>query len=365
MVKVLHFVAIMNRAGEETFIMNVFRKIDRRYVIFDFLCSLAQKGEYEDEIESLGGTVHHLSEKKILHSTTIDTGIKLLKFLKSHSGEFSVFHIHTQHAMNGYLDAIIARMAGIPKVIVHSHSTNTLYHLEAHKLFRPLLAKAKIVRFACSIEAGRWLFGEKGNFDIIRNGIIAQNFVYSETIREKIRNQYGWADKRIIGHVGSFTYAKNHSFILQIFKELHKLDSNTVLVFVGAGEKEPDIIDEIAKNDLEGNVVLMGSRSDTGELYQGMDLFLFPSKFEGLGIVVIEAQTAGLPCLISDVIPRDVDITDCVHRESLDHAPTKWAKIAKDILDADYYRHDMSAEICKAGYDISTTTRSLQDFYIQ
>lgn len=354
----------MNRAGEETFIMNVFRKIDRRNVMFDFLCSLEQRGEYEDEIESLGGTVYHLSEKRVLHSTTIDTGIKLFKFLKGHSGEFSAFHIHTQHAMNGYIDATIAKMVGIPKVIVHSHSTNTLYHLKAHKLFRPVLAKAKVARFACSEEAGKWLYGEGGRFSIIKNGIDTSRFCYSEDIRNRVRIKNGWSNNKIVGHVGSFTYPKNHIFLLKIFRELIKLDSSVRLVLVGKGEYEQQILKYVSDNDLSEYVTLMGIRQDVNEICQAMDIMIFPSRYEGLPVTLVEAQAAALPCLISDTISNEIDLTDYIHRVSLNLSAIEWAKISKDILDSHCLRRNTTAEIHAVGYDIETTAKVLQDYYI-
>ena len=360
---VLHYVAIMNRAGEETFIMNVFRKLDRQYIIFDFLCSLEQRGEYDDEIESLGGAIYHYSEKKIVPSTTIDTWIKLLRFLKSHSGEFAAFHIHTQHAMDGYLDAMAARMAGIPKVIVHSHSTNTLYHLNAHKLFRPLLAKAKVARFACSEEAGKWLYGEGERYRIIKNGIDTSLFCYSEDIRNRVRMENGWSNDKIVGHVGSLTYPKNHLFLLEIFRELIKLDSSVRLVLIGKGEYEQQILKYVSDNDLNEYVTLMGVRKNVNELCQAMDIMIFPSRYEGLPVTLVEAQAAALPSLISDVISNEIDLTDYIHRASLNLSAAEWAKIEKDILDTNCPRCDTSAEIRAAGYDIETTAKELQEFY--
>lgn len=361
---VLHYVAVMNRAGEETFIMNVFRKIDRQNVMFDFLCSLEQRGEYEDEIKSLGGTIYHFSEKKIVPITTIDSFIKLLKFLKDHNGEFAAFHIHTQHAMNGFLDAMAAKIAGIPKVIVHSHSTNTLYHLKAHKLFRPLLNKAKIARFACSKEAGKWLYGERGNFRIIKNGIDTNQFTYLEDIRNRVRMENGWSNNKIVGHVGSLTYPKNHLFLLEIFRELIKLDNSVQLVLVGKGEYERQIIKYVSDNGISEYVTLMGVRQNINELCQGMDIMIFPSRYEGLPVTLVEAQAAALPCLISDVISKEIDLTDYIHRASLDLSAAEWAKIAKNILDVNYARRNTSTEIRKAGYDIEKTAKALQKFYM-
>ena len=364
-VKVLHHVSSMNRGGQETLIMNVFRKIDRESVMFDFLCIINEPADYDEEIHSLGGKINFIDYSLCSGPLKPLKRARLLyRWLKEHKSEYGVFHVHTQNAFYALLDAIPAKTAGIKKVIIHSHNSSTLYHITAHKVAKGVLKLMSIDRFACSNEAGRWMFGNK-SFRIIRNGIDTERFSFQPQVREKVRNEFGWSSQKIIGHVGRFNDQKNHLFLVRIFQELHKIDPNTRLVLIGRGENEESIQQYVYQNNLKNCVDFLCVRDDVERLYQGMDLFLFPSKFEGLGIVVIEAQTAGLPCLISDVIPSDVDITNLVHRASLDQTPAEWAEIAKGILDANYPRLDTSAEIRAAGYDISTTAHYLQDFYLQ
>ena len=364
-VKVLHYVSSMNRAGQETLIMNVFRKIDRSIVMFDFLCTISDPADYDEEIHSLGGKINFIDYSGCSGLLKPLKKARLLyQWLKEHNSEYRVFHVHTQNAFYALLDAVSAKTAGIKKVIIHSHNSNTLYHVTAHKVAKAILQLMPINRFACSNEAGRWMFGNK-SFQVIRNGIDTERFLFHPQIREEVRNEFNWNGQKIIGHVGRFNDQKNHLFLIKIFQKLHKIDPNTRLVLIGSGENEESVRQYIYQNNLKDCVDFLGVRDDAERLYQGMDLFLFPSKFEGLGIVVIEAQTAGLPCLISDVIPSDVDITNLVHRASLDQTPTEWAKIAKDILDSHYTRQDTSAEIRSAEYDVSETAQFLQHFFLQ
>lgn len=363
-VRVLHYVAKMDRAGQETLIMNVFRNIDADKVGFDFLCELNEKGEYDDEIALLGGKISRLGFENLQGKTKLLKKFWILyKRLKERKGIYDVFHIHTQHAMSAFFASAVAKFAGIKTVIVHSHNASTLYHPNAHKVFKPLLSFLKIERLACSQEAGRWLFGNK-HFSIINNGIDTGIFSFNENIRNDVRNRLGWNGKKIIGHVGRFSDQKNHVFLLEVFKIVHEKDPQTSLVLIGKGENESGIKEFIIANDLGQAVSLLGQRDDIYRLYQGMDLFLFPSRFEGLPVVLVEAQAASLPCLISDVIPKDVDISEYIHRESLEKSAEEWAEKALCLLNSCSERQSTEEIITEAGFDIKYTAQVLQNIYL-
>ena len=362
MVTVLHYVSIMNRGGQETFIMNVFRSIDRRKVTFDFLCTLSEKGDYDDEIDALGGNIYSL-ELGYCKVQLMDRLYALSAFLKKHKGEYDVFHIHTQHAMDGYLNAIVAKKSGIKKVVVHSHSTSTLYHPLLHYFFRPFLNTIKIDKFACSDMAGEWLFGKGKKYRIIRNGVNVEAFSYSNTTRDKIRLENGWNDYTIIGHVGSMTYPKNHEFILDVFSEYIKINPKSILVLIGTGPLKNVVENKIENLKLKKSVILMGSRNDVNLLDQGLDLFLFPSRYEGLPVVLVEAQCTGVNCLISDTITPEVDVTENLYRLSLEEKAECWAKKIDEIITSTSERTSMSNAVKKAGFDIKDTALELKKFY--
>lgn len=362
--KALHYVSIMDRAGEETFIMNVFRTIDRSKIMFDFLVTQDREGDYDREIKELGGRVRHLQ--------LITTGgpVKRLKnyfvlkrYLKPLNKEYTTFHIHTQHAMDAMLDAMAAKTAGFRNVIVHSHSTSTLHHVKAHYLCRPFLNHLPIVRLACSEKAGMWLFGENGKFEIINNGIVTENFLFNQKTREKIRSEEGWGDKTIIGHVGSFSYPKNHIFLVDVFKEYLELNPEALLVMAGKG----DLMDEIKKKTdslgIADHVSFLGSRSDVNELYSAFDVLLFPSHYEGLPVTLVEAQAADLPCLISDSITSETDIIPSLKHMSLSQGAKEWAEELSNIVEGKRKRENASKQIINAGYDIKTTSERLEQIY--
>lgn len=362
MKKVLHHVAVMDRGGQETFIMNVFRNINRELIDFDFLCTLDKNGAYDKEIYGLGGKIYHVPSgfNKI---KIIDRSIGLYKFLVEHKGEYDVFHIHTQHAMDAYICAKIALFTGIKKVIVHSHSTSTVYHPKLHKLFRPLLNKLQIFRFACSDLAGEWLYGKNESFTVIKNGVDISRFSFSEKIRNIVRTDLKLENKHIVGHVGSFTYPKNHEFIIDIFSQLSMLDENAVLVLVGTGPGFDNIRLLVNERNIADKVLFLGSRSDVNYLDQAFDVFVFPSRYEGLPVVLVEAQCSGVPCLISDTITEEIDVTKQLFRENINNEPSLWANQILKLFNAKYCREEASEDVVRSGYDINNTVKELEKYY--
>lgn len=361
--KVLHYVSIMDRAGEETFIMNVFRSIDRSRVIFDFLVTVNREGDYDREIRSLGGDVRYFS--KIMHGGPIKRILNLFRlknYLSPISKEYTTFHIHTQHAMDAMLDALSAQMAGFKTVVVHSHSTNTLFHLRAHFLCRPILNKMPIVRLACSDEAGKWLYGDDGKYEIVSNGIITDNFLYDENARRTIREEEHWDDRLVIGHVGNFTYPKNHSFILDVFKVFLKNHPDAILAMAGKGNLMDEAIQKAQSLGIYDNVRFLGSRGDANKLFSTFDALLFPSHYEGLPVTLVEAQAADLPCLISDAITTETDISPKLRRMSLNNTAEEWAKVLDEMI-GDDNRRNVKDSIISSGYDIGVTVKRLTEIY--
>lgn len=219
--------------------------------------------------------------------------------------------------------------------------------------------------WACSEIAGKWMFKNR-NFRVIHNAINVSDFVYNESIRQKVRTQLGLLkDEFVIGHVGRFSYQKNHDFLIDVFNEVHRRLPEAVLILIGDAVEDELYLNKakqkVKELNLVENVRFLGIRNDVPDLMQAMDCFLFPSRFEGLGIVIIEAQTAGLPCYVSSVIPNEVKITNLVDFISLNESPENWAE--KIIKNKNYKRKDISKEIIKAGYDINTEIKKMQKFY--
>lgn len=363
MKKVLHYVSIMDRAGEETFIMNVFRSIDRANYLFDFLVTQDREGDYDKEIAELGGKIYRLQLKLSGGPLKrIKNFFILKKTLSSMSKNYTTFHIHTQHAMDAVLDAMAAKFAGFRTVIVHSHSTSTLHHVKAHYICRPFLNWLPVVRLACSDKAGKWLFGNKGKFEVINNGILTERFLFSSEYRKTIRSEEKWDDKIVIGHVGSFLYPKNHSFILDVFAEFLKTHQDSLLAMAGKGEMMDEIRKKADELGISDHTYFLGSRGDVYKLYSSFDALLFPSHYEGLPVTLVEAQAADLPCLISDVITDETDIIPSLKRMSLNNNAAEWARQLELMLESKS-RINRKNEIKNAGFDISTTAKRLSEIY--
>ena len=219
--------------------------------------------------------------------------------------------------------------------------------------------------FMCGEESGKWLYGEKNKsrFIMLNNAIDAASYTYDLSKREELRRQLGLADKLVIGHVGRFNPQKNHPFLLDIFAALLKKESNAVLLLVGGGVGMSKMQEKVQELGIAEHVRFLGVRSDVADLMQAMDVFVFPSLYEGLGIALIEAQAAGLPCVVSDTIPHEAYLTDLVDSESLSAPAEKWAEkiLAKRAIP----RTDRQAEIAAHDFDITTEAVKLQEFYLK
>lgn len=362
-IRVLHVFGSLNRGGAETMVMNIYRNIDRSKIQFDFIIHTKDKCEYNDEIESLGGRIYDIyrynGKNHLLYLKAWN------EFFDEHS-EYKIIHGHIRSTAAIYLK--IAKKYGLT-TIAHSHSTSNGISISAFIkciLQYPIRYTADYL-FACSESAGIWLFGKKAcikeNFFVLNNAIDCDRYAFSTKHRKKIRNDKDWNNKFIIGHVGRFCYPKNHEFLLEVFKQVHKKKCNSVLVLVGSGNLEISIREKACNMGLDECVIFLGSRPDVADLLQGMDYFIFPSLYEGLGISVIEAQAAGLPCVVSNNLPKEVFITNLIKALSLGRRPEEWAEFILEN-NGKYIRQDMTDLIRKAGYDIKVNTNWIQDFYL-
>lgn len=365
MVKVLHHVAVMDRGGQETFIMNVFRKIDRSKVSFDFLCTLKKKGDFDKEIRQLGGNILYVDRSKIKNPLKLLANTyHLYKKLREIHGDYTAFHIHTQHAMDGFLSALAAKCGGFQTVIVHSHNTNTDFHRNMHFVFRPLLNLLPIKRFACSKAAGQWMYGNM-NFKVINNAIDTEAFRFKEDERKRIREAMDWSGKYVIGHVGRFAKQKNHRFLIDIFEKVHIAMPESILVLCGTGELLSEIQNYVIEKDLERYVEFLGTRKDIDSLYQGMDLFCFPSFYEGLPVTLVEAQASDLPCLISEIVTDDIVINRNIVKLPVKDNKEEWAEKIVEMTKASFNREDRRQNMRKAGYDMRHVAKDLENMYLQ
>lgn len=358
MIRVLQVVTHMNRGGLETMLMNYYRYIDRSQVQFDFLTHREYDGDYGEEIKSLGGIIYHLP---VLNPFSSSYKTALRTFFKYHP-EYQVVHVHQDCLSSVILKE--AKKCGVPVRIAHSHNANQDHNLKyAIKIyFRRFIPTYATDLFACSEEAGKWMFGDE-TFKVLNNAIDAKSYVFNVEKRNKIRKELGVCDtKLLVGHVGRFSPQKNHSFLIDIFYKIQKR-TEAKLLLVGDGELRSDIDKKIADLKLQDRVILTGVRNDVADLLQAMDVFIFPSHYEGLPVTMIEAQAAGVPCLISDKVPIECKVTDLVHVLPLDGSPEVWVKNVLELVQTP--RRNTYEEIKNAGFDIVENAKWLQEFYLQ
>ncbi|MGG0275887.1 glycosyltransferase family 1 protein [Bacillus rhizoplanae] len=359
--RILHVVVNMNRGGAETLIMNLYRNLDRSKVQFDFLT--CKEGVFDEEIVELGGKVHRIPYITDVGHTGYMKALNI--FFASHK-EYRIVHSHMDK-MSGFV-LRSARKAGIPIRIAHSHNTSSeggvtakMYKWYAGKFISPNATHL----LACSEVAAKWLFGvETDVAAILKNGIKYEDFSFSPEIREQVRKELNLAfDTCVVGHVGRFAHQKNHVFLIEVFAQLLKLRSDSVLVLVGDGPLRSEVEKKVKDLNLGENVKFLGIRRDINRLLQAFDLFVFPSIHEGLPVTLIEAQGAGLPCIISDVITEEVDMdAGLVSFESINNPPEIWAK---NILNINKRMQSVEGYIKQKGYDIRESAAWLEKFYLQ
>lgn len=365
-IRVLHVVTQMNRNGLENRIMDIYRNIDRSKVQFDFMTNRMEEGQFDEEIKSLGGKVYHMS--RISPRTFVKYLGELNTFFAEHK-EYKVVHAHLNTLSTWPLHA--AKKAGVPVRIAHSRNSSMDFNLKAlYKGFSKLFINEQATdRFACSKSAGVWLFGEKqvkkDSFYVVPNAIQLDKFIYSDVNRQRIRKEFSMAEAELaVVCVARFSKQKNHAFLIKVFEEIHKMQPNSKLYLIGAGELEAEIRNDVNSRTLDKSVVFVGSRSDIGQVLQGMDIFLFPSFYEGFGTVIIEAQCSYLPMIASDTIPSETKLCDCVEFMSIKDEPRRWAEKAIEMVNT-IARKDNSNLIRSEGYDIRESYTWMENFYIE
>ncbi|MEY2192764.1 glycosyltransferase family 1 protein [Neobacillus sp. BF23-41] len=358
--RILHIVVNMNRGGAETLIMNLYRNIDRSKVQFDFLT--CKEGVFDKEINELGGRVHRIP---YINDVGHFQYIKHLNKFFNINKQYKIVHSHMDKMSGIVLRA--AKKAGIPYRISHSHNTNSEGGLFAkcYKWYAGgFIKKCASDLIACSTDASNWLFGPKTvDALILKNGIDYEKFKYSTEVSKLVREELKLdQDDLIVGHVGRFCHQKNHEFLLDIFSEIIKINANSYLLLVGDGPLKTSIEKKAVQKGLLDKVKFLGLRSDINRLLQAFDVMLFPSLHEGLPVTLIEAQGAGLPCVISDVITDEVDIGANLISYGNINNPTKlWAE---KVMSLKKCYKDTSSFIKDKGFDIRQTATWLQDYYM-
>lgn len=355
--RILNIVPNMRAAGIETFIMNVYRNIDRTKIQFDFLVHSQERQFYDDEIEQLGGKIFRLTYKDDKNF------IKYIKdlntFFKQHK-EYNIVHGHMQSMLPVYL--MIAKRNNVNIRIAHSH--NNSYEKSFKGFILHIISRFtkyySTNNFACSCDSGRYMFGKK-IFEVVSNGINVDNFKFNKKIRDKYRDDLNLNDKFVIGHVGRFEKQKNHDFLIDIFANIVEQKENSVLLLIGEGKTKKKIKEKIDDLNLTDKVIFLGIRDDINNLMQSMDVFVLPSLYEGLGIVLIEAQSAGLNCFTTkDKVAKETNVSDNIKYIQLNNNSEEWAK---EILSSKNNERSNDINMIKKDFDIKNVAHNLEIKY--
>lgn len=285
--------------------------------------------------------------------------LSLFKALKKQ--RIDIVHIHGNSATIS-LELMLAKLAGIKNRIAHSHNS-TCTHKKIHYLLKPIFNHLYTKGLACSRMAGNWLFGE-GKYTVIKNGFDITRFFYSQELRDITREQLGLSDKYVIVNVARFTDQKNHPFLISIFTEIAKQRDDVVLLLIGDGPNLPFVKKLIKENPYRDRILYLGTLSQVEKIYNAGDVFLLPSKYEGLGIVFIEAQISGMPVVTSDMVPKEVNIGGMASFLSLDESPVIWGKevMKKRSINRKTIKEKYSKKIDE--YDIQKNVRVIEKIYI-
>lgn len=358
MIRILHVVTHLNRGGLETMIMNYYRNIDKKIIQFDFLVQGEEIGDYENEIVHMGGKIYRVGRIKPYAPWVFEK--EVYTFLKNHK-EYKIVHSHINTFSKYVLRA--AKRAKVPNRIANSHTI--LKNVSLKNIYKNIVKiginKYCTKRFACSKESGEWLYGKK-NFEVLPNAIDIEKFKFNESKRKEYREKMNLKDdETVYFNIGRFEKPKNQIFLIEIFYEIQK-KQNAKLVLIGDGSLRNSLQNKVKKLGIEKKVIFTGVRSDVNDLINAMDVFVFPSLYEGLGIVLVEAQSNGIPCYASNKVPKEVNLSGTVNFISLSFSSKQWAY---DILSKTNIRINNQSTNVFSDYDIHNAAKKLQRTYLK
>lgn len=358
-IRILHILREMEMGGAQRLIMNVYQEIDKTKVQFDFLVSA--KGAYDEKIIENGGKIYYIPYLTEVGQFRYKRELK--DFFSKHK-EYKIIHSHIDQVSGIILQA--AKECDIPIRIAHSHNTKNSNNFigKIYKLYlQSKINKSATDYFACSKEAAKWLFKKKAEKAIIiNNGIKLDDYKYSTEKRKKIRKELKISDDTlVIGHIGRFSKQKNHQFLIEIFERYQKENKKSVLVLIGTGELKAKIQDLIKEKKIERSVILLGTKSDANNYYSAFDIVVFPSKYEGISLTLIEAQASGVPIVASQNVDKNTDVSNSI-KFIKDYHIDDWVNAIKQI---DKKRQNNIEKIEKSGYNIENTANFLMKKYIE
>lgn len=368
-INVLQIGMTRNIGGVESYLMQQYNHIDRKKIRYDFVNITGEyKIVFNDKILSNGDNIYNICSR---HLNPIKHYYQWLKLLINNRKKYQVIVLNA-NSLVYIFPLFIGKIFKIPIRIIHSHNTENENKVNFIKRIvinvnKVLLRFSVTDYFACSKKAGEWMFGTNVPFKIVHNAIEIDKFKYNQKERIAIRKILNLEGNFVLGHVGRFSYQKNHDFLIAIFKEIVEIIPNSILLLIGEAVGDDYYYiraqEKVKKLDLEKNVKFLGLREDVFKIMQGLDCFILPSHFEGLPLVGIEAQTAGLPCYFSNNITQEAKVTNLVEFISLEKSPKYWAN--RIIECKGVKRIDTSEDIAQAGYDINKEIKKIENLYLR
>lgn len=359
MINILQVVWGLNVGGAETFLYNVLSKLETEKYHVDFVIQdekIKNKKIYELCKQNKWDIYKVPPFNKNLYAY-----IKAMKKIMSH--QYDVVHVH-MNALINIIPVILAKKRNI-KIIIHSHnSKNNLGGKIAeiiHLFNRKMLGRINTINLACSKPAGEWMYGDR-DFILLDNAIDIEEYKYNEEERNLIRKKYGIQDKTVIGHVGRFVEAKNHEYILQVFKKYTHKNGDSVLMLVGDGPLKESIVNLADKLNISDKVIFTGEKQNTRGFYSTFDSMLFPSIYEGLPFVLVEAQASGLPVVVSNRVTKEIDLTANVQFLPLDSKMEDWV-LALDKRLVPEERLKCAGKMKETKYNIDFTVDAVKKLY--
>lgn len=341
--------------GVTSVILNYYRNMERSDMQVDFVVHNEISEEYRQELEGNGSRIFRLPRKK----NPLKYVWQLFRLVREEG--YDVVHVHGNSAMM-LVDMLPLALAGVPVRIAHGHSTSCS-SLTVHRLLRPVFAKCCTHGFACSEQAGQFLFGKKP-FRVVENGVELGRYAFDPEVRREFREKLGAGEKTVIGHIGNFFEVKNHTFLIDAFAELLRRDKNYLLVLISDGELMEMIREKVSALGISEQVLFLGKTTQVPGYLQAMDMLVLPSLYEGLPVVLVEAQAAGLPCLVSDRVSTNSDLTGVLQFLPIDD-PGVWADAmgSQEKTDRAENCRLWHSRIGEAGYDIEKNAHLIKELY--
>ena len=360
-IKVLQIIGDVVGGGVETVIMNYYRNIDKTKIQFDFVVHKGALLQYITQVKNYGGKVYEITSYK---SNILKYTYEIYKIIKENNYEI----VHSNmNSLSGF-PLFAAYLAGAKVRILHNHTTDNPaegIRTIAKRILRPFARLFANQYWACSKLAAEWMYGKNtvtnGKITIINNAIDLEKFKFNKEKREKLRKKLGIENCFVIGHVGRFVKTKNHEFLIEIFNEVLKQKSNAKLLLIGDGNLKSLIEAKVQNLGIEKAVIFLGVRNDVADLYNVMDVFVFPSLYEGLGMAVIEAQVNSLPTIVSIAIPAEAKISEYIKFISLQQPLKDWLN---EVESAKRKELNISDELLKK-FDIREESKKLENLYLK